>query len=138
MLHETSFAIRTFHCDSFGHVNNARYLELLEEARWRFGEQIGLKALLDRDGLGFIIIDMRLRFRDEVIEGDRVVVSTKLVTLGSGSGEVEQQVRKEGSRKTALKSLFHFILIDRESKKPVTIEGDIRELLLGQVAEQKG
>lgn len=136
MPHETTFPIRTFHTDSFGHVNNAKYLELLEEARWRYAEDNGLMKLLTRENLGFIIIDMRLRFRDEVVEGDRIVVSTQLLTLGSGSGEVEQLVRKEGHSKIAMKSLFHFILVDREARTPVPIEGDIRELLLSVIAKK--
>ena len=134
MPHETTFPIRTFHTDSFGHVNNAKYLELLEEARWRYAEDNGLMTLLEQANLGFIIIDMRLRFRDEVVEGDRITVSTQLLTLGSSSGEVEQLVRKEGQSKIALKSLFHFILVDRVTRTPVPIEGDIRQLLLGVIA----
>ena len=78
---------------------------------------------------------MRLRFRDEVVEGDQIVVSTELLTLGSGSGEVEQLVRKEGQSKIALKSLFHFILVDRKARAPVPIEGDIRQLLLGVISK---
>ena len=134
MPHETSFPIRTFHTDSFGHVNNAKYLELLEEARWRYAEDNGLLKLLNKANLGFIIIDMRLRFRDEVVEGDRITVSTQLLTLGSAGGEVEQLVRKEGQSKIALKSLFHFILVDREARAPVPIDGEIRELLLNVIA----
>jgi len=26
--------VRNYHLDRFGHVNNARYLEFLEEGRW--------------------------------------------------------------------------------------------------------
>lgn len=28
--------VRNYHLDGYGHVNNARYLEFLEEARWAF------------------------------------------------------------------------------------------------------
>ncbi len=28
--------VRNYHLDGYGHVNNARYLEFLEEARWTF------------------------------------------------------------------------------------------------------
>jgi thioesterase-3 len=31
--------VRGYHLDLFGHVNNARYLEFLEEARWDWFEQ---------------------------------------------------------------------------------------------------
>ena len=137
MIHETQFAIRTFHTDAFGHVNNSRHLELLEEARWQYAEHIGLIELLAEQELGFIIIDLRIRFRVPVVEGDRVQVLTSLVALGSASGEVKQNLIKVGEEKSAIKSLFHFILIDRKTGASVAIEGKIRELLLSVIEKLK-
>jgi len=131
MIHETEFTIRTFHTDAFGHVNNSRYVELLEEARWRYAEDIGLVKLIREQGLGFIIIDMKLRFRAPVHEGETIRVETNLETLGSASGDVKQTVYKSGGSSICLSSMFHFILIDRDTAKSVSIEGEIRELLAG-------
>lgn len=130
MIHSTRFSIRTFHCDSFGHVNNARHLELLEEARWQFSESIGLTPMLRESGLGFIIMDLRLQFRSAVVEGDSIRADTSLITLGTASGEVKQSVYVEGKKSPAIKSMFHFILIDRQTTRSVAIDGAIRELLL--------
>jgi Acyl-ACP thioesterase len=33
-VHEYDLLIRGHHLDTFGHVNNAKYLQILEEARW--------------------------------------------------------------------------------------------------------
>jgi len=131
MIHETEFTIRTFHTDAFGHVNNSRYVELLEEARWRYAEDIGLVKLLREQGLGFIIADMRLRFRAPVHEGEKIRIETNLETLGSASGDVKQTVYKSGVDSVCVSSMYHFILIDRETAKSVPIEGEIRELLAG-------
>jgi thioesterase-3 len=136
MIHETKFTIRTYHTDAFGHVNNSRHLELLEEARWQYAEQIGLIELMTEHKLGFIIIDMRLRFRVPVVEGEQIRVQTSLVTLGSASGEVKQLMYKTGHKPIAVKSLFHFILIDRDTGASVPIDGKIRERLL-EVIEGK-
>jgi len=38
----TQIKVRGYHEDRFGHVNNARYLEFLEEARWAHLEERGL------------------------------------------------------------------------------------------------
>lgn len=130
MIHETSFKIRSYHTDGFRHVNNSKYLELLEEARWQFAEQIGLLEHLERQNMGFIIIDMNVRFRVPVFEAETIQVQTSLITLGTASGEVRQIVRKKGEKQVALKSLYHFILIDRETGQSVPIEADIREVLL--------
>ncbi len=137
MIHETEFTIRTFHTDAFGHVNNSRHLELLEEARWQYAEHIGLIELLAEQNLGFIIIDLRMRFREPVTEGNQIRVLTSLVALGSASGEVKQNMEKVGQEKSCLKSMFHFILIDRKTGGSVPIEGKIRELLLGVIEEVK-
>lgn len=137
MIHKTHLPIRTFHTDAFGHVNNARYLELLEEARWQYAEDIGLIQMLRDADLGFIIVDLRLRFRKPVREGEVVRIETYLKTLGTASGDVFQRVflgsesSTEGKTSSpALRGEFHFILIDRKTGKSVPIEGRIRECLL--------
>ena len=130
MIHATDITIRTFHTDAFGHVNNSRYLELFEEARWRYAEDIGLIQLLKQQNLGFIIMDLRLRFRKPVFEGSQVTIKRSLDMLGSASGEVHQQLQV-GPGSPAVKGTFHFILIDRDNGKSVPIDGAIRELLNG-------
>ena len=117
MSFESTFKIRSFHTDSFGHVNNARYLELLEEARWQFAEHHGLIDLLNEENLGFIIMQMNLRFRLPVVEGDTIQVFTSLITLGSDIGEVEQLIMKKGAGKLAAKSMFTFVLIGSDPRR---------------------
>jgi thioesterase III len=138
MTFESKFKIRSFHTDRFGHVNHARYLELLEEARWQFAEHHGLVDLLDAENLGFIIMEMNLRFRLPVVEGDSIRVLTSLITLGTALGEVEQRILKHDSGKLAAKSMFTFVLINRTSGTSVPIEGKIRSLLMKILQPAKG
>jgi thioesterase-3 len=35
----THAKVRGYHLDLYGHVNNARYLEFLEEGRWSYYEK---------------------------------------------------------------------------------------------------
>lgn len=135
---ESTFRIRSFHTDSFGHVNHARYLELLEEARWQFAEHHGLIDLLNEENLGFIIMQMNLRFRLPVVEGDTIQVLTSLISLGSDLGEVEQRIMNQGTGKLAAQALFTFVLIDRHSNASVPIKGKIRSRLLNIVQPKKG
>src|SRR5262245_52131223 len=137
MAFESIFKIRTFHTDSFGHVNNARYLELLEEARWQFGEHMGLIELLNAENLGFIIMQMNLRFRLPVVEGDTIQVRTNLIALGTAIGEVEQLIMKQSDGKLAAKAKFHFVLISRKSGASVPISGKIRSLLSNYLQPEK-
>ena len=44
-MHQSAVRVRGYHLDVFQHVNNARYLEFLEEARWSYFEDTGLTPL---------------------------------------------------------------------------------------------
>lgn len=127
------FKIRSFHTDAFGHVNNARYMEFLEEARWQYAEQIGLVELLDNEQLGFIIMDLRIRFRTPIFEGETISISTGLTTLGSTSGEVIQKVTKQGQQALVTHCAAQFILVDRKIGRAMDIEGEIRDRLLASI-----
>lgn len=134
MRHEAWFEIRTFHTDAFGHVNNARYLEFLEEARWQYAEQIGLTLLLREAELAFIIMDLHLRFRAPIAVEDSICVATQLISLGTSGGEVLQTISKRGQTRMATRCLSHFILIERSTGRAIPIQGDIRKLLTDVIA----
>ena len=55
----TEIKVRGYHLDVYQHVNNARYLELLEEARWRHYEAYPASYFLKK-GWGFIIVNINL------------------------------------------------------------------------------
>jgi acyl-CoA thioester hydrolase len=63
--------------DSFGHVNNAAYLTLFEEARWELITQRGYG--LDRIHelkIGPVILEVTLKFKREVRNREKVTITT--------------------------------------------------------------
>ena len=38
-ISHVSMRVRGYHLDGYGHVNNARYLEFMEEGRWAFFDE---------------------------------------------------------------------------------------------------
>lgn len=69
------------HLDSFGHVNNATYLELYEEARWDFITKggYGLETI-HKLKKGPIVLETTVKFRKEIINRDQV----KIVSQSTG------------------------------------------------------
>ena len=70
--YEYNFMVLEAHLDTFGHVNNATYLQLYEEARWDFITNNGYG--LDRvkeTGIGPIIVEVNLTFKKELEIGKR-------------------------------------------------------------------
>ena len=60
---KTEIKIRGYHLDAYQHVNNARYLELLEEARWCHYEDYP-PTYLQEKGWGFIIVNININFKN--------------------------------------------------------------------------
>lgn len=59
--------IKEFHLDTFGHVNNATYLQIYEEARWQFITENGYGLdKIKSTGLGPVILEIKLRFMKEL------------------------------------------------------------------------
>ena len=94
--------VRNYHLDGYGHVNNARYLEFLEEARWTFFEEHGL--LSEIDGLMLVVVRTDIRYRRAAVEGDilrfegrlkeltsRHIILTQNIVLPSGNNAVEAE-----------------------------------------------
>jgi acyl-CoA thioester hydrolase len=80
--------LRSRDFDQLGHVNQAVYHELLEEARVAFF-RVAVPA-----GLLFVLARVELDHRGEVARGhDRVLVSTSLLRVGRSSAEVAHELR---------------------------------------------
>ena len=94
--------VRNYHLDGYGHVNNARYLEFLEEARWTFFEEHGL--LSEIDGLMLVVVRTDIHYRRAAVDGDilrfegrlkeltsRHIILTQNIVLPSGKNAVEAE-----------------------------------------------
>lgn len=119
-----SIKVRGYHLDFYGHVNNARYLEFLEEARWSyFEDEVDLTALRER-GLVFVVVRIAIDFRRPVVLGDALEIETQLDRLSGKSGMFVQKIRR-GSELVA-EAEVTFALIEEKQERAVPIEGDIR------------
>jgi thioesterase-3 len=120
----TEIVVRGYHVDMYGHVNNARYLEFLEEGRWAsFEARIDL-ARLTALGLGFMVVNINVNYRKAVGPGERLLVSTLLEKVGTRSATLKQEIRLKNSGKLVVDALVTFVIADR-SGKLVRIDEDI-------------
>jgi acyl-CoA thioester hydrolase len=90
--HEVEIPIRWSDMDAYGHVNNARTLTLLEEARvsWLFlhAESLGLQRLAS----GIVVAALDIRYRRPIDYRDRLVVSMGVQDLRASSFGIDYQV----------------------------------------------
>lgn len=82
LLFEYPLVVREAHLDLLGHVNNATYLELFEEARWQIVTERGFGlAEVQSRGLGPVILEVYIRFVRELRLRDSVVIRTQLQSV---------------------------------------------------------
>lgn len=109
--------IREGHLDSFGHVNNAMYLTLYEEARWE---------LITQGGYGFkqihalqqgpVVLDVTLKFLKELRLRETIEIHTRLLDYKKKIGRLEQKMVKADGE-IASEAIFTFALFDMKERK---------------------
>ncbi len=121
--------VRGYHCDFFGHVNNARYLEFLEEARWEYLEK-GLD--LDdwkRRGLGFVVAGINIKYRRPAGFNVMLEVRSRMTSLGERSGVIHQDVVMIPEDSLVASADVSFAVVDLETGRSVPLVGEVREIL---------
>ncbi len=68
--------IKEHHLDTFGHVNNAVYLQLFEEARWQFitSKGYGLNEVL-KNKKGPVILEAHIKFLKELKLREKIQIT---------------------------------------------------------------
>lgn len=109
--------VRPYHVDFFRHVNNARYLEFLEEARWSFWESFsGFSALADR-GWAFMVVRIEVNYRLGAEAFQVLEIRTELEGLSERSGRLRQVVRLKGAGSLVADAAVVFVVVDTVSGK---------------------
>ncbi|OFZ31487.1 MAG: thioesterase [Bdellovibrionales bacterium RIFCSPHIGHO2_01_FULL_40_29] len=95
-MFEYKILIREQHLDSYGHVNNATYLTLFEEARWEMSTQqgYGYQAVHD-SGKGPVILEIGMKFLKEVTLREMVTIRLMGITQERKISRIKQTMFKE-------------------------------------------
>ena len=94
MRHRYELTILEHHLDSFGHVNNAVYVRLLEEARWDWVTRggFGLKEVMERQ-IGPTILEIQIRFRKEIRLREKITIDTHIPSVQGKVFEIHHEIR---------------------------------------------
>jgi len=116
-IHLYELTIHERHLDTFGHVNNATYLDLLEEARWDLitGHGYGLDEI-KRLQTGPIMLEVNLRFRREIRNRQRITVKSWTESYVGKVCTFEQQMLGEGQQ-ICCEATFVLGLFDLRARK---------------------
>jgi len=110
--------IRECHLDTFGHVNNATYLALYEEARWEFITQrgFGLKEV-QKNKIGPTILELDLKFFRELKNRTEVVIETICLDYPGKVGRLKQTIKGKTDGVVFSEVVMAFGLFDLKERK---------------------
>ena len=91
-----SMLIKEHHLDTFSHVNNATYLELLEEARWEFLNAQGMDLkTIPETGIGPIVLECHIQFLKELRLRQPIVIESQMISFEKKIGVMRQDIMDE-------------------------------------------
>lgn len=125
MIHTIEIKIRGYHLDLFGHVNNARYLEFLEEGRWAmFENAVGIHDFALK-GYVFAVVNINITYRKPALMNDILVVASEITRIGRRSAVIHQAVKLKESEASVADADVTFVIFDTQKGKSALLEGDL-------------
>jgi thioesterase-3 len=125
MPHQTQIKVRGYHLDIYQHVNNARYLEFLEEARWAYLEDCGDVGYFTSQHLAWVIVNININYRNAATNGQTLQIATQFSKIGGKSAVIHQVVTVAGTDTVVADADITFVCLDQRSGKAVAIEGEL-------------
>jgi YbgC/YbaW family acyl-CoA thioester hydrolase len=109
--------IREHHLDTYGHINNATYMALLEEARWDYitNNGYGLKVVQEKRQ-GPVVLEATMKFKKEIKLRETVTIRSRCLDLKGVTGKFEQTIFKENGE-VSCEAHFVFGLFDLDRRK---------------------
>jgi thioesterase III len=138
VMHRITIKIRGYHLDLYGHVNNARYLELLEEARWSFIEQVMPITEFEQRGFAFVVVNININYRQPALLDYTLEIQTEMVKVGNKSAKIHQEIIRAGTEQRIADADITFVALDTVSKQVLPIEGELRNLLESYMLKPDG
>lgn len=120
--------IRGYHTDSYQHVNNARYLEFLEEARWQIVEEYMEITDFIQNKLSFFVVNINISYRSPAKVNDIILIKTGLHKISGKSAVFRQEIINTATGKICIQADITFVVADKTGKA-IALKGEIKEAL---------
>ena len=118
MIFKYNFEVRGYELDSFGHVNNAVYLNYLEQARWEIMNELGLYDYFKKTGNFLIVVDLNIKYIRELCLFEKASVESSFKREGFFL-VFNQNIRNENNEKIS-KAIVKCLFVDK-ARNPLDI-----------------
>lgn len=124
--HQTPVTIRYGDLDTLGHVNNARFLTYLEQARVHYYIDLGLWDG-QRSTKGVIVARISIDYKLPLLMEDReAIVWSRCSRLGNKSMDIESVVQRKRDGAAAALGVVVLVAFDYETDQTIVIPDEWR------------
>ena len=121
----TYLKVRGYHCDAYSHVNNARYLEFLEEARWNFLEPALKEKFFEERNLIFVVVNINIAYKKPLIPNQEIMLGLSSIEYKNKSIIVHQTITDKDTAVLCSSAEVSFVLINTRDGRPATVSQEI-------------
>lgn len=126
MENSCTVAVRSYECDSYGHVNNAVYLNYLELGRHAYLRENGISMEdLRVQGIGLWVARVAIDYRSPASTDDVLTILTRPVRKTRIGGVLSQRIAREG--RTVAEAEVTWVCVDqrgRPARLPTAFNGE--------------
>lgn len=129
LVNRASLRVRGYHLDGYGHVNNARYLEFMEEGRWSYFDQHAelIREMHDA-GRAFVVVNLNIDYKRAAVQNDDLTILTGLIQVNERSALCHHRILRADGKLVAQADLV-FVLMDIRAGRASVIEGEVLETM---------
>ena len=120
--------IRGYHIDHFNHVNNARYLEFLEEARWHYSEKNNLIAMFHQKGISHVTVNININYKRGAVVGEVLRIETGVIKKDLKSVTMLQQIFLNDTDTLIADAQVTNVFLNLKTGKVITVNKDLIRL----------
>lgn len=125
-IYKVEFKVRSYEVDIYGHVNNATYMNFLEQAR---NEILALKDMsykqLMEKGVFFALVHTSINYRAESFVDEILVVSGEIIHFGNSSIRLKHEIVNKETGKLIVDA--EAVIAFTDGKRPIPIPSFFRE-----------
>mgnify|MGYP001199911474 FL=1 len=131
VLHRTELDVRWGDLDAFDHVNNATYLDYIQEARLRWLESLPEASWRDHD-IHPVVVNTTCNYRTAIVWPARLAIELSILKAGESSLTLGHRMVDAG-RPEVLYSDGHVVMvwISRKSGRAVPLPEVVRAACVG-------
>ncbi|EJL45901.1 thioesterase [Brevibacillus agri] len=134
MAHRFAFTVQSTDIDVIGHVNNAKYLEYMEWARFDWIWQLGFTLdELKRRAVMPVVVNININYRKELHMREEVYALTTALRVGEKSFVIRHELYNSEDVLAADADVT-MVMIDANTRRSVALPDELKAALEKELA----